>query len=92
MHTYPAWKIWLVAIVLLVALLLALPNVFGEAPALRPEAGAQRREERPNLLHRERTRVLRLGRLVLVAQDVHRVRVGQAGQVERRIPLRRPAD
>jgi preprotein translocase subunit SecD len=35
MHTYPAWKIWLVAIVLLVALLLALPNVFGEAPALQ---------------------------------------------------------
>ena len=35
MHNYPAWKIWLVAIVMLVALLLALPNVFGEAPALQ---------------------------------------------------------
>jgi preprotein translocase subunit SecD len=35
MHTYPAWKIWLVAIVLVIALLLALPNVFGEAPALQ---------------------------------------------------------
>jgi len=35
MHTYPAWKIWLVAIVMLVATLLALPNVFGEAPALQ---------------------------------------------------------
>ena len=35
MHTYPAWKIWLVAIVMLVALLLALPNVFGEGPALQ---------------------------------------------------------
>ena len=35
MHSYPAWKIWLVAIVLLVALVLALPNVFGEAPALQ---------------------------------------------------------
>jgi len=35
MHTYPAWKIWLVAIVMLVALVLALPNVFGEAPALQ---------------------------------------------------------
>jgi preprotein translocase subunit SecD len=35
MHTYPAWKMWLVAIVLLVALILALPNVFGEAPALQ---------------------------------------------------------
>jgi preprotein translocase subunit SecD len=35
MHNYPAWKIWLVAIVLLLALVLALPNVFGEAPALQ---------------------------------------------------------
>ncbi len=35
MHTYPAWKIWLVAVVVLVALLLALPNVFGEGPALQ---------------------------------------------------------
>jgi preprotein translocase subunit SecD len=35
MHTYPAWKIWLVAIVLAIGLLLALPNVFGEAPALQ---------------------------------------------------------
>src|SRR5512140_443635 len=35
MHTYPAWKVWLVAIVLLAALVLALPNVFGEAPALQ---------------------------------------------------------
>jgi preprotein translocase subunit SecD len=35
MHTYPAWKIWLVSIVILAGLLLALPNVFGEAPALQ---------------------------------------------------------
>jgi preprotein translocase subunit SecD len=35
MHTYPAWKIWLVAIVLAIGLLLALPNVFGDAPALQ---------------------------------------------------------
>lgn len=35
MHSYPAWKIWLVVIVLLVGTLLALPNVFGEAPALQ---------------------------------------------------------
>jgi preprotein translocase subunit SecD len=35
MHTYPAWRLWLVAVVMTVALLLALPNVFGEAPALQ---------------------------------------------------------
>jgi len=35
MHTYPAWRIWLVAVVMLVALLLALPNAFGEGPALQ---------------------------------------------------------
>jgi preprotein translocase subunit SecD len=35
MHSYPAWRIWLVAIVVLMALVLALPNLFGEAPALQ---------------------------------------------------------
>jgi preprotein translocase subunit SecD len=35
MHTYPAWKMWLVAIVMLAALILALPNMFGEGPALQ---------------------------------------------------------
>jgi preprotein translocase subunit SecD len=35
MHTYPAWRIWLVAIVLAVGLLLALPNLYGDAPALQ---------------------------------------------------------
>ena len=35
MHSYPAWKIWLVVVVLSVGALLALPNVFGEAPALQ---------------------------------------------------------
>ena len=35
MHSYPAWRMWLVAIVVLMALVLALPNVFGEAPALQ---------------------------------------------------------
>jgi preprotein translocase subunit SecD len=34
MHTYPAWRLWLVAVAMVFALLLALPNVFGEAPAL----------------------------------------------------------
>ena len=35
MHTFPAWKIWLVFIVLGLALLLALPNFFGESDALQ---------------------------------------------------------
>ncbi len=35
MHSYPAWKVWLVAIVLLASAVFALPNVFGEAPALQ---------------------------------------------------------
>ena len=34
MHTYPAWRLWLVAVVVAAALLLALPNIFGDAPAL----------------------------------------------------------
>ena len=55
MHTYPAWKIWLVSIVLLVALLLALPNVFGEAPALQ-------------LSRNDRTAVTQTNRDQLIAQ------------------------
>ena len=35
MHSYPAWKVWLVFIALAAGLLLALPNVFGDAPALQ---------------------------------------------------------
>ena len=35
MHSYPAWKVWLVAIVILVSALLALPNFYGDAPALQ---------------------------------------------------------
>jgi preprotein translocase subunit SecD len=54
MHSYPAWKIWLVSIVLVVALLLALPNVFGEAPALQ-------------LSRNDRTAVSEGGRAELVA-------------------------
>jgi preprotein translocase subunit SecD len=35
MHSYPAWKIWLVFLVLAAGLLLALPNLYGDAPALQ---------------------------------------------------------
>ena len=35
MHSYPAWKVWLVAIVLLVSALFALPNFYGDAAALQ---------------------------------------------------------
>jgi preprotein translocase subunit SecD len=34
MHSYPAWRLWLVAVVMAIAVVLALPNVFGDAPAL----------------------------------------------------------
>jgi preprotein translocase subunit SecD len=35
MYQYPTWKYWLVGIVLVLGILLSLPNVFGEAPALQ---------------------------------------------------------
>ncbi len=35
MHQYPLWKSVTVLVVMLLAILLALPNVFGEAPALQ---------------------------------------------------------
>ena len=51
MHSYPAWKIWLVVVIMFVGTLLALPNVFGEAPALQlsrndrtPVTDAQRQQ------------------------------------------------
>ena len=37
MLEYPRWKYILVAVVLLLAMLFALPNVFGEDPALQVE-------------------------------------------------------
>jgi len=30
MHSYPAWKVWLVAIILFVSALFALPNLYGD--------------------------------------------------------------
>ncbi len=35
MHQYPLWKSVTVLVVMLLAILLALPNLFGEAPALQ---------------------------------------------------------
>lgn len=35
MYQFPAWKYWLVIIVLLVGTVFALPNLFGEGPALQ---------------------------------------------------------
>jgi preprotein translocase subunit SecD len=35
MHTYPAWRLWLVFVALVLGLLLALPNFFGDTPALQ---------------------------------------------------------
>ena len=34
MHSYPAWRLWLVAVVMAIAVVLALPNLFGDAPSL----------------------------------------------------------
>ncbi len=35
MNSYPRWKIALVAVVLLIAIFLAMPNLFGEQSALQ---------------------------------------------------------
>jgi preprotein translocase subunit SecD len=55
MHSYPAWKIWLVVIVLAIGTLLALPNVFGEAPALQLS-----RNDRTAVTEANRTQVVGL--------------------------------
>jgi protein-export membrane protein, SecD/SecF family len=35
MHTYAPWRLWLVFVTLVAGLLLALPNIYGDAPALQ---------------------------------------------------------
>src|SRR5687767_6605366 len=35
MHQIPTWRYWLVAVVLVAGVLLALPNVFGDDPAIQ---------------------------------------------------------
>jgi preprotein translocase subunit SecD len=70
MHSYPAWKIWLVVIVLLVGTVLALPNVFGEAPALqlsRNDRTAVTDDQRQHL--QQRIRLATRGRLGVGARD-----------------------
>ena len=52
MHTHPAWRLWLVAIVMLAALVLALPNVFGEGPALQLSRDARARFSEAHIIGR----------------------------------------
>ena len=54
MIAYPRWKIALVAIVLLFGILLAVPNLFGEASAL------QLARDRAAVLDSDRTGVVQL--------------------------------
>ena len=42
MLEFPRWKYWLVAVVLLLATVVALPNVFGEDAALQMPHDQQR--------------------------------------------------
>jgi len=81
MNRYPLWKSLLFAGVMLLALLLALPNVFGEAPALQlsrkdgePFAGAAAVQQFRDTLARDRitvdTAYLQAGRVVLRFADV----------------------
>ena len=81
MLEFPRWKYVLVALVMLIGLLLALPNVFGEDPALQVErkdrapmddAARQAIEE---LLHKQQRRrssatIIDGGRLILAFDDV----------------------
>ena len=46
MNRYPVWKYAIIVIVLLVGLIYALPNFFGEAPAVQVSAGQVDRQGR----------------------------------------------
>ncbi|HXQ63642.1 MAG TPA: protein translocase subunit SecD, partial [Steroidobacteraceae bacterium] len=81
MNRYPLWKSLLFAGVMLLALVLALPNVFGEAPALQLSrkdgelfVGQPAVEQFRDLLEREKvtpdTAFLQQGRVVLRFADV----------------------
>ena len=35
MNRYPAWLNWLVLVILLLGIILALPNIYGSAPAVQ---------------------------------------------------------
>src|ERR1700689_1890021 len=80
MLEFPRWKYVLVALVVLTALLFALPNVFGEDPALQVErkAGAPMdefaRQSIEDLLRKQQIPITRdyidNGRLILVFNDV----------------------
>jgi preprotein translocase subunit SecD len=58
MHSYPAWKLWLVFLVLALGLLLALPNLFGDAPAVQLS-----RNDRTAVTDAGKQQVSALGRL-----------------------------
>ncbi|MGA8708582.1 MAG: protein translocase subunit SecD [Steroidobacteraceae bacterium] len=80
MLDFPRWKYWLVALVMLVAALLALPNVFGEDPALQVERkdrapmDEQQRQTVEELLRKQQVVIKRdyldSGRLILAFDDV----------------------
>jgi preprotein translocase subunit SecD len=80
MLEFPRWKYVLVALVILVAALLALPNVFGEDPALQVERkdrapmDEQARQSIEDLLRKQQILIKRdyldSGRLILAFGDV----------------------
>jgi preprotein translocase subunit SecD len=80
MLEFPRWKYVLVALVILVAALLALPNVFGEDPALQVERkdrapmDEQARQSIEDLLRKQQIPIKRdyldSGRLILAFGDV----------------------
>ncbi len=80
MLDFPRWKYWLVTLVMLIAALLALPNVFGEDPALQVERkdrapmDDQQRQTVEDLLRKQQVVIKRdyldSGRLILAFDDV----------------------
>ncbi|HEV7986607.1 MAG TPA: protein translocase subunit SecD [Steroidobacteraceae bacterium] len=80
MLEFPRWKYVLVALVMLIAALLALPNVFGEDPALQVERKDRApmddlaRQSIEDLLHKQQILIKRdyidSGRLLLAFNDV----------------------
>ena len=80
MLEFPRWKYVLVALVVLIGLLFALPNLFGEDPALQVERKNRApmddfaRQSIEDLLHKQQIAIKRdyidSGRLILAFNDV----------------------
>jgi preprotein translocase subunit SecD len=70
MNQYPAWKYFIIAVILLTAMLFALPNLFGENPAVQIASGYASNLEVTPELQTQVTDILKAEQLPLGEMDL----------------------